>query len=49
MHWLASGGTFKYEPSDKAFELVINNSNTNLLLEGLRLLDEANRDVNEVK
>ena len=43
------GGTFEYEPSDKAFELVINNSNTNLLLEGLRLLDEANRDVNEVE
>ena len=43
------GGTFEYEPSDKAFELVINNSNTNLLLEGLRLLDEANRDGNEAE
>jgi hypothetical protein len=26
---------------------VIHNSNTNLLLEGLRLLDEANRDMND--
>jgi hypothetical protein len=41
------GGTFEYKPSDKAFDVVINNSNTNLLLEGLRLLDEANRDLNE--
>ena len=43
------GGTFEYEPSDKAFEMVINNSNTNLLLEGLRLLDEENRDVGEME
>ena len=41
------GGTFDYQPSDKAFEMVINNNNTNLLLEGLRLLDEANRDLSE--
>lgn len=43
------GGTFDYQPSDKAFEMVINNSNTNLLLEGLRLLDEANRDIGETE
>ncbi|MFN8007043.1 MAG: tetratricopeptide repeat protein [Terriglobia bacterium] len=41
------GGTFDYQPSDKAFDVVIHNSNTNLLLEGLRLLDEANRDAGE--
>jgi hypothetical protein len=29
--------------------VVIHNSNTNLLLEGLRLLDEANRDMNEAE
>jgi len=38
------GGSFDYKPSAVAFDVVINNSNTNLLLEGLRLLDEANRD-----
>jgi tetratricopeptide (TPR) repeat protein len=38
------GGSFEYKPSPVAFDVVINNSNTNLLLEGLRLLDEANRD-----
>jgi hypothetical protein len=43
------GGTFDYQPSDKVFDMVINNSNTNLLLEGLRLLDEANRDVGETE
>ena len=41
------GGTFEYEPSATVFDVVIHNSNTNLLLEGLRLLDEANRDMNE--
>src|SRR4030095_1521948 len=41
------GGTFEYQPSATAFDVVIHNSNTNLLLEGLRLLDEANRDMNE--
>jgi len=43
------GGTFEYEPSATAFDVVIHNSNTNLLLEGLRLLDEANRDMNEAE
>ncbi len=43
------GGTFEYQPSAKAFDVVIHNSNTNLLLEGLRLLDEANRDLNEAE
>ena len=43
------GGTFDYQPSDKPFEIVINNSNTNLLLEGLRLLDEENRDLSEAE
>ena len=43
------GGTFEYQPSAKAFDVVIHNSNTNLLLEGLRLLDEANRDMNEAE
>jgi len=38
------GGAFEYQPSATAFDVVIHNSNTNLLLEGLRLLDEANRD-----
>jgi tetratricopeptide (TPR) repeat protein len=41
------GGSFEYKVSSTAFEVVINNSNTNLLLEGLRLLDEANRDQGE--
>jgi tetratricopeptide (TPR) repeat protein len=41
------GGSFDYKPSSVAFDVVINNSNTNLLLEGLRLLDEANRDQSE--
>jgi tetratricopeptide (TPR) repeat protein len=41
------GGTFEYQPSATDFDVVIVNSNTNLLLEGLRLLDEANRDLNE--
>jgi hypothetical protein len=43
------GGTFEYQPSATAFDVVIHNSNTNLLLEGLRLLDEANRDINEAE
>jgi tetratricopeptide (TPR) repeat protein len=43
------GGTFEYRPSATAFDVVIHNSNTNLLLEGLRLLDEANRDLNEAE
>jgi tetratricopeptide (TPR) repeat protein len=43
------GGTFEYQPSANAFDVVIHNSNTNLLLEGLRLLDEANRDMNEAE
>jgi tetratricopeptide (TPR) repeat protein len=43
------GGTFEYQPSAAAFDIVIHNSNTNLLLEGLRLLDEANRDLNEAE
>ena len=43
------GGTFEYQPSPTAFDVVIHNSNTNLLLEGLRLLDEANRDMNEAE
>jgi len=43
------GGTFEYQPSATAFDVVIHNSNTNLLLEGLRLLDEANRDLNETE
>jgi tetratricopeptide (TPR) repeat protein len=38
------GGSFEFKPASFAFDVVINNSNTNLLLEGLRLLDEANRD-----
>jgi hypothetical protein len=41
------GGTFDFQPSAAPFTVVIHNSNTNLLLEGLRLLDEANRDLNE--
>jgi len=41
------GGSFDYKPSSAAFDVVITNSNTNLLLEGLRLLDEANRDPSE--
>ena len=40
----ANGGTFLYKPSTVAFDVVIHNSNTNIILEGLRLLDEANRD-----
>jgi tetratricopeptide (TPR) repeat protein len=43
------GGSFDYKPSTVAFDVVIHNSNTNLLLEGLRLLDEANRDQCEVE
>ncbi len=43
------GGTFEYKPSATDFDVVIHNSNTNLLLEGLRLLDEANRDLNEAE
>jgi len=38
------GGSFEFRPTSDTFDVVINNSNTNLLLEGLRLLDEANRD-----
>jgi tetratricopeptide (TPR) repeat protein len=41
------GGTFDYQPSAVPFDVVIHNSNTNLLLEGLRLLDEANREQSE--
>jgi|GEM_PF-1593266 tetratricopeptide (TPR) repeat protein len=43
------GGNFDYKPSSVAFDVVISNSNTNLLLEGLRLLDEANRDPSETE
>lgn len=39
-----NGGTFVYKPSAVAFDVLIHNSNTNIILEGLRLLDEANRD-----
>jgi diguanylate cyclase (GGDEF)-like protein len=35
---------FEYRPSPTPFPQVIHSSNTYLLLEGLRLLDEANRD-----
>jgi diguanylate cyclase (GGDEF)-like protein len=38
---------FEYRPSETPFPEVINNSNTYLLLEGLRLLDEANRNRTE--
>jgi hypothetical protein len=41
------GGTFDYQPSPVPFDVAIHNSNTNLLLEGLRLLDEANREQGE--
>ncbi|MEW5978559.1 MAG: tetratricopeptide repeat protein [Acidobacteriota bacterium] len=41
------GGDFEYLPVNEPFAVVINNSNTNLLLEGLRLLDEANRDLSD--
>lgn len=39
---------FEYRPSQTPFPQVINSSNTYLLLEGLRLLDEANRNRTEV-
>jgi diguanylate cyclase (GGDEF)-like protein len=39
---------FEYRPSQTPFPQVINSSNTHLLLEGLRLLDEANRNRTEV-
>jgi tetratricopeptide (TPR) repeat protein len=39
-----NGGYFEYQPSSELFGVVIHESNTNLLLEGLRRLDEANRD-----
>jgi hypothetical protein len=38
---------FEYRPSETLFPEVINSSNTYLLLEGLRLLDEANRNRTE--
>jgi diguanylate cyclase (GGDEF)-like protein len=38
---------FEYRPSSVPFPQVIHSSNTYLLLEGLRLLDEANRDRSE--
>jgi Domain of unknown function (DUF4388) len=38
---------FEYRPSPTPFPQVIHSSNTYLLLEGLRLLDEANRDQSE--
>jgi tetratricopeptide (TPR) repeat protein len=41
------GGSFVYKPSSVSFEVVITTSNTNVILEGLRLLDEANRDSGE--
>jgi tetratricopeptide (TPR) repeat protein len=41
------GGSFVYKPSSVSYEVVITNSNTNVILEGLRLLDEANRDSGE--
>jgi tetratricopeptide (TPR) repeat protein len=43
------GGSFDYRPSSAAFDVVIRNSNTNLLLEGMRQLDEANRNLNEAE
>jgi len=39
---------FEYRPSETPFPQVINSSNTYLLLEGLRLIDEANRNRREV-
>ena len=38
---------FEYRPSESSFPEVISNSNTFLLLEGLRLLDESNRNHSE--
>jgi len=38
---------FEYRPSETPFPQVINSSNTYLLLEGLRLLDESNRNRTE--
>ena len=38
---------FEYRPSETPFPEVISNSNTYLLLEGLRLLDEARRNCTE--
>jgi diguanylate cyclase (GGDEF)-like protein len=38
---------FEYRPSETAFPEVISSSNTFLLLEGLRLLDESNRKHSE--
>jgi diguanylate cyclase (GGDEF)-like protein len=38
---------FEYRPSETVFPEVISNSNTYLLLEGLRLLDEASRNCTE--
>jgi len=38
---------FEYRPSETPFPEVISNSNTYLLLEGLRLLDEASRNCTE--
>jgi tetratricopeptide (TPR) repeat protein len=39
-----NGGRFEFKLARQPFPVVIHESNTNLLLEGLRLLDEANRD-----
>ena len=38
---------FEYRPSESPFTELINSSNTYLLLEGLRLLDESNRNRSE--
>jgi hypothetical protein len=38
---------FEYRPSESPFTELINSSNTYLLLEGLRLLDESNRNCSE--
>lgn len=40
-----SEGRFEYEPSTVTFDEKITSSNTFLVLEGLRLMDEANRDL----
>jgi tetratricopeptide (TPR) repeat protein len=42
-----NGGRFEFKVTQQPFPVVIQESNTNLLLEGLRLLDEANRDLTE--
>ena len=39
------GGLFDFQPSTAPFPEVFRNNNTFLILEGLRLLDEASRDL----